>query len=218
MRKLLKKQGFALVTDKLRSYSAAFRRLRLTCPHEQGLRNNNRVDRRLTGTPAKFALSCWYRRANRPEGGDRYRWRRVSELRADEVRESATIRRVGREPDHRPPRSTNQCAGRRGRGASHSGRCRQAGACRGRPRCGDLFPMSRHRCSPDSLLEETGFEPSVPRDTTEISRGLMSPLLEYPLTGKSRREREPTPRRRVAPSAGPRVRIQLAPAASLSQR
>jgi putative transposase len=44
MRKLLKKQGFAqklLVTDKLRSYAAAFRRLRLTCPHEQGLRRNN---------------------------------------------------------------------------------------------------------------------------------------------------------------------------------
>jgi transposase-like protein len=38
MRKLLKKHGFApklLVTDKLRSYAAAFRRLRLTCPHEQ---------------------------------------------------------------------------------------------------------------------------------------------------------------------------------------
>ena len=38
MRKLLKKQGFApklLVTDKLRSYASAFRRLRLTCPHEQ---------------------------------------------------------------------------------------------------------------------------------------------------------------------------------------
>ena len=35
MRKLLKKQGFApklLVTDKLRSYASAFRRLRLTCP------------------------------------------------------------------------------------------------------------------------------------------------------------------------------------------
>jgi transposase-like protein len=41
MRKLLKKQGFGpklLVTDKLRSYSAAFRRLRLTRPHEQELR------------------------------------------------------------------------------------------------------------------------------------------------------------------------------------
>jgi putative transposase len=45
MRKLLRKQGFApklLVTDKLRSYASAFRRLRLTCPHEQGLRS--RVD------------------------------------------------------------------------------------------------------------------------------------------------------------------------------
>jgi putative transposase len=47
MRKLLKKQSFApklLVTDKLRSYAAAFRRLRLTCPHEQGLRRNNRAE------------------------------------------------------------------------------------------------------------------------------------------------------------------------------
>ena len=47
MRKLLKKQGFApklLVTDKLRSYASAFRRLRLTCPHEQRLRRNNRAE------------------------------------------------------------------------------------------------------------------------------------------------------------------------------
>ena len=47
MRKLLKKQGFAprlLVTDKLRSYASAFRRLRLSCPHEQGLRKNNRAE------------------------------------------------------------------------------------------------------------------------------------------------------------------------------
>jgi transposase-like protein len=47
MRKLLKKQGFApklLVTDKLRSYGSAFRRLGLTCPHEQGLRMNNRAE------------------------------------------------------------------------------------------------------------------------------------------------------------------------------
>ena len=33
-----------LVTDKLRSYASAFRRLRLTCPHEQGLRSNNRAE------------------------------------------------------------------------------------------------------------------------------------------------------------------------------
>jgi transposase-like protein len=47
MRKLLKKQGFApklLVTDKLRSYSAAFRRLGLTCRHEQGIGQNNRAE------------------------------------------------------------------------------------------------------------------------------------------------------------------------------
>src|ERR1700739_3393605 len=44
MRKLLKKQGFApklLITDKLGSYGSAFRQLRLTCPHDRGLRKNN---------------------------------------------------------------------------------------------------------------------------------------------------------------------------------
>jgi transposase-like protein len=47
MRKPLKKQGFApkrAVTDKLPSYAAAFRELRLTCRHEQGLRTNNRAE------------------------------------------------------------------------------------------------------------------------------------------------------------------------------
>lgn len=47
MRKLLRKQGFVpklLVTDKLGSYGAAFRQLRLTCAHEQGLRKNNRAE------------------------------------------------------------------------------------------------------------------------------------------------------------------------------
>jgi putative transposase len=46
MRKLLNKQGFTpklLTTDKLGSYGAAFRHLRFTCPHEQGLRANNRA-------------------------------------------------------------------------------------------------------------------------------------------------------------------------------
>ena len=47
MRKLLRKQGFVpklLVTNKLRSYGSAFRQLQLTCPHEQGLRQNNRAE------------------------------------------------------------------------------------------------------------------------------------------------------------------------------
>ena len=47
MRKLLRKQGFApklLTTDKLGSYGSAFRHLRLSCPHEQGLRANNRAE------------------------------------------------------------------------------------------------------------------------------------------------------------------------------
>ena len=47
MRKLLKKQGYApdqLVTDKLGSYGAARRELRLSCRHVQGLRWNNRAE------------------------------------------------------------------------------------------------------------------------------------------------------------------------------
>src|SRR5271167_1101496 len=47
MRKLLKKQGFApdvMVTDKLRSYSAAKATLGLTSHHVQGLRKNNRAE------------------------------------------------------------------------------------------------------------------------------------------------------------------------------
>ena len=47
MRKLLKKQGYApdeVVTDKLGSYSAARRELRLSCRHELGLRKNNRAE------------------------------------------------------------------------------------------------------------------------------------------------------------------------------
>jgi putative transposase len=47
MRKLLKKLGFmpeAIVTDRLKSYSSAFRDLHLGCRHEQGLRKNNRAE------------------------------------------------------------------------------------------------------------------------------------------------------------------------------
>ena len=47
MRKLLKKQGFVpdlMVTDKLRSYSAAKAEMGLSTRHEQGLRNNNRAE------------------------------------------------------------------------------------------------------------------------------------------------------------------------------
>ena len=47
MRKLLKRQGVApavVVTDKLRSYGAAFAELGLAARHEQGLRKNNRAE------------------------------------------------------------------------------------------------------------------------------------------------------------------------------
>jgi IS1 family transposase len=58
MRKLLRKQGFVpklLVTDKLRSYGSAFRQLKLTCPHEQGLRTNNRAENSRAATRAQDA-------------------------------------------------------------------------------------------------------------------------------------------------------------------
>jgi hypothetical protein len=47
MIKLLKRQGFAptrIVTDRLRSYAAAFRSLGLTATHGRGLRANNRAE------------------------------------------------------------------------------------------------------------------------------------------------------------------------------
>ena len=47
MRNLFKKQGFApklLITDKPGSFGAVFRRRGLTCPHDQGLRKNNRAE------------------------------------------------------------------------------------------------------------------------------------------------------------------------------
>jgi transposase-like protein len=50
MRKLLKKLCFApklLVTDKLGSYGSAFRQPRLTCPHDRGVRKNNRAETRI---------------------------------------------------------------------------------------------------------------------------------------------------------------------------
>jgi len=52
MRKLLRKHGFVpklLVTDKLRSYGSAFRRLQLTCPHDQGPQKQSRRE---------FASAC----------------------------------------------------------------------------------------------------------------------------------------------------------------
>jgi putative transposase len=47
MVKMLKRQGFVptrIVTDRLRSYTAAFRSLGLTAIHDRGLRANNRAE------------------------------------------------------------------------------------------------------------------------------------------------------------------------------
>jgi putative transposase len=69
MRKLLKKYGFApklLVTDKLRSYRAAFRHLRLTCPHEQGLRRNNRAENSHQAVRRRERKMQWFISSIRP--------------------------------------------------------------------------------------------------------------------------------------------------------
>jgi hypothetical protein len=53
-------------------------------------------------------------------------------------------------------------------------------------------PSPKFRFAPDSLLEEAGFELLVPCDTTKFPRGLTSPLLDLPVTGKSARTRTET--------------------------
>ena len=71
MRTLLKKQGFApsvITTDKLRSYGAALRVLRLSALYERGLRKNNRAEvshqpnrrpsERCNGSNRTVQLSC----------------------------------------------------------------------------------------------------------------------------------------------------------------
>jgi hypothetical protein len=52
--------------------------------------------------------------------------------------------------------------------------------------------LKAHRVFTDSPLEGTGFEPSVPRDTTEVRDGLMPPLPDSRLTEKSARTRTDT--------------------------
>ena len=66
----------------------------------------------------------------------------------------------------------------------------------------------------DSLLEEAGFEPSVPRDTTN-SRPPHVASADFPPTRKSRREHEPAPARTPGVFRGAESRILLPPAASL---
>jgi hypothetical protein len=65
----------------------------------------------------------------------------------------------------------------------------------------------------DSLLEGTGFEPSVPRDTTKVSGPADVASAGFPSNGNTA-GREPTPRGRGRLPAGPMVRIRLPPATS----
>jgi putative transposase len=69
MRKLLKKQDFApklLVTDKLRSYGSAVGHLRLTCPHEQSLRSNNRAENSYQVVPRRERKMQRFKSADPP--------------------------------------------------------------------------------------------------------------------------------------------------------
>ncbi len=66
MRKLLKKQGYApdeLVTDKLGSYGAARRELRLACRHEQGLRKNDRAENSHQAVRRRERKMQWFKSA-----------------------------------------------------------------------------------------------------------------------------------------------------------
>src|SRR6476661_3830898 len=47
-----------LVSDKLRSYGSAFRRLRLSCRHEQGLRKNKQGGEFASGSPTTLAQAA----------------------------------------------------------------------------------------------------------------------------------------------------------------
>ena len=65
------------------------------------------------------------------------------------------------------------------------------------------------------MADEAGFEPSVPRDTTKVSRPPHVASADFPPTRKSRREHEPAPARTPGVFRGAESRILLPPAASL---
>jgi DDE domain len=118
MRKLLKKQGFApdeLVTDKLGSYGAARRELRLSCRHEQGLRKNNRAS--LFGRLKSSAFRCSGARLQLSRGllllfgfGTLAlpSWGRNNEVELSEKRPSASIRVRGACPVSNSPPSSSR--------------------------------------------------------------------------------------------------------------
>src|SRR5437764_8101833 len=60
---------------------------------------------------------------------------------------------------------------------------------RGKPRLLDIGRRipARDRFAPDSLLEGSGFERSVPGDTTKISRGSHIGAARYPANAKAAR-------------------------------
>ena len=118
MRKLLKKQGYApdeLVTDKLGSYGAARRELRLSCRHEQGLRKNNRAP--LFGRSKSSAFSVSVPRLQLSRGllllfgiGTMAlpSWDRKNEGELSEKRPSASIRVRGACPVSNSPHSSSR--------------------------------------------------------------------------------------------------------------
>src|SRR5215203_3196630 len=118
MRKLLKKQGYApdeLVTDKLVSYGAARRELRLSARHEQGLRKNNRAS--LFGRLKSSAFRCSGARLQLSRGllllfgiGTLAlpSWGRENEVELSEKRPSASIGLRGACPVSNSPHSSSR--------------------------------------------------------------------------------------------------------------
>jgi hypothetical protein len=84
-----------------------------------------------------------------------------------------------------------------------------------RPSCGRAVKILAAGSQWTRRWREAGFEPSVPRGAIKVSRGDSSRLCSISCQRKSWRERQPIPRRRRAPSAGPIVRILFPPAKSL---
>jgi hypothetical protein len=120
------------VTDKLRSYASPFRRLRLTCQHEQGLRRNNRAENSLqavrrrerkmqrfkSALSAQRFLACmppWFsRRKGRENAGLRggpqgVRPRPCDQWRLDEVVSIACALRLNNVRHHRIAQTRRLC-------------------------------------------------------------------------------------------------------------
>ena len=80
---------------------------------------------------------------------------------------------------------------------------------------GNSIGQSGNVAARSGILLSQSFEPSVPRDTIEVSRAAHVASACFPANGKVGANENRKPRGRRLPSAGPMVRILFHPAASL---